>query len=186
MLFGHRDGPPEAGSWIAPTEGGRLVARPPVRRRRWSTADQHYLQTWVGRRPIGMLCRHLQRSERAVRCKLHKLRLNAKVCEGWGSKQLRTMCHLDDRTVLHYLASGTLRLQCAEVRWGPCLHAVYQATSANPPARRKCRAQSPSVSPIGEAATTLHWTLKQLYMAALAGQCRLIHLRVTEASALPF
>ena len=79
-------------------------------RRWWNDGDVRYLNTWAGVRPICVMCRDLQRSERALRCKLHKLGLSARVREGWSLHDLQTQFHLSRRTVLHALAHGQLKL----------------------------------------------------------------------------
>jgi hypothetical protein len=153
-------------------------------RRRWSTADLHYLHTWVGVRPIHVLCRYLRRTERALRCKLHTLGLSAKVREGWGMAQLRRTYHVGMRTVLRHVVEGKLRLQCAQVR-APS-RGIRFATSLAAGVRRWHGVSSATMPPIGDVAARWHRTISQVCAAALAGQCRLIHVRITEATAARF
>lgn len=149
-------------------------------RRRWSAADLHYLQTWSGTRPIRQLCRHLHRSERALRCKLHKLAISAKVNAGWGLKQVQAHGHLSARAVLGRVIEGTIRLQCAQVRGHPLARTAH-GESRPMPQRWRCL-QGTHARPIGEVGARHHLTAKQICLAALHGYCRLIHVRVTEDS----
>lgn len=145
------------------------------RRRCWSTEELRYLDAWAGTRSVGEMCRRLQRSERALRCQLHRRGLSAKVCEGWGLGQLRTDMHLRTRTVLRYAVQGVLRVHSAQV----CTKRlqVVAGLSRLPP--WTVRAIS-----LGEAARVLNCPRTQILMAALTGRCRLINVRITEASVL--
>jgi hypothetical protein len=112
-----------SGVHVAPVDSQAMTARSrraqtPCGRRRWSCPDKRYLERWAGVRPVCDLCRYLRRTERAVRCQLHKRGLSAKVREGWSVSQLQREFHLGRRTVLRHLSIGPLRLCSAQVRTG--------------------------------------------------------------------
>lgn len=153
-------------------------------RRRWSRADLGYLHAWAGTRPVRILCRYLQRTERALRCKLHKLGLSAKVREGWDVAALRHTCHVGMRTILRYVVNGKLRLQCGDVRM-PCV-GIEQVASVITVTRCWHGIRNTNVQPFADLTGQRHWTISQLCLAALAGRCRLLHLRITEATAVQF
>lgn len=146
------------------------------RRRCWSTEELQYLDTWAGTRSVSEMCQRLQRSERALRCQLHRRGLSAKVCEGWGLGQLRTDMHLRARTVLRYAVQGILRVHSAQV----CMrhrHVAVDPSRLPPPWAARA-------IPLSEAARALKCPQTQVLMAALTGRCRLINVRITEASVL--
>ena len=147
----------------------------PRPRRCWSAAELRYLDTWAGTRSVGEMCRRLQRSERALRCQLHRRGLSAKVCEGWGLNQLRVDLHLRARTVLHYAVQGILRVHSAQV----CM--LHGLVLNRRPRRRSWGVRTIS---IGEAAHVLRWSRARILVAALAGRCRLINVRITEGSVM--
>jgi hypothetical protein len=157
---------------------------PHITRRRWSDADLHYLQTWVGTRSIRMLCHHLQRPERALRCKMHKLGLSGKVREGWDLKQLHAHYHLSAHAVLRHVAEGTLYLHCAEVR-PPCsVRANVVKTGTAPSIRQYHALRLAPACPIGEIAQAQHQTIAQICTESLTGRYRLIHVRIKEDATL--
>lgn len=142
-------------------------------RRRWSAEDLRCLEYLAGTLPVGDICRRLQRSERAIRCQMHRLCLSAKVCEGWGVKEIRVHLHLPIRTIRHHLVAGTLRIHSARVcmrRGMPALRASSKPIPVRLP------------STIQEFCDVLHWTRKRVAAKAMDGYCRLTHVRITEAS----
>jgi len=150
-------------------------------RRQWSKADLDYLCCWAGTRSIRTLCRHLQRTERALRCKLHKLGLSGKVLEGWDIADLQRACHVSQRTVLRSLADGTLRLQCADVRFFPGDNQV-----TDPKVFAAGSQPNTALYLISDAAIQRHSSISKICADALAGHCQLIHARITEATAVRF
>ena len=146
-------------------------------RRYWSTEELQYLDTWAGTRSVGEMCQQLQRSERALRCQLHRRGLSAKVCEGWGLGQLRTDMHLRARTVLRYAVQGILRVHSAQV----CTKHLRVAVG-----RLRLSPWTTSAIPLSEAARVLRCPRTLVLVAALTGRCRLINVRITEASVLRF
>lgn len=145
------------------------------RRRCWSTEELQYLDTWAGTRSVGEMCQRLQRSERALRCQLHRRGLSAKVCEGWSLGQLHTDMHLQTRTVLRYAVQGVLRVHSAQV----CTKHLRVAGSPLyfPPWTAR-------TIPLSEAARVLRCPRTQVLVAALTGRCRLINVRIAEVSVL--
>lgn len=140
------------------------------KRRRWLAAELRYLETWAGIKSMGELCLHLKRSERALRCQLHRQGLSAKVREGWGLEQLRVDLHLHANKVLRHAVHGVLRVQNAQV----CIQRGLASASS-----RTMRSL-----PINEAARALGWSHTQILIAALAGRCQLINVRISEMSVM--
>lgn len=137
-------------------------------RQRWSASDLTYLDFWAAVKPVQALCHHLQRTERAVRCQMHRRGLSARVREGWGLPQLREDLHLSAKTVLRYAAQGVLRVHCAKVRLD-CWPVVPGAAAT---------------FELDEVAHALRWLRKRVLSAALAHRCRLMQVRITDASVM--
>lgn len=132
---------------------------PMLRRRRWSVSELRYLQARVGIRTVEQLSRALQRSERALRCKLHRLKLSAKVVEGWSLHELRVSLRMSVKQVLRHIVAGHLRVQCAQ------LHGV-------------------EITDDSKAAPHSGW--KRVCAEVLRGRWRLSRLRISEASVQRF
>lgn len=105
------------------------------------------------------LCRSLRRSERALRCKLHRLRLSAKVVEGWSLHELRASLRMSVKQVLCHVVVGRLRVQCAQVRGA-------------------------GIANDRKAAPHSGW--KRVCAEVLRGRWRLSRLRISEASVQRF
>lgn len=84
-------------------------------RRHWSAAELQALERWAGVHPVHVICRRLGRSERSVRCKLHRRGLSACVCEGVGLQQVCEDLGLPVQAVKACILSGHLRLHSARV-----------------------------------------------------------------------
>lgn len=146
-------------------------------RKGWSTEELQYLDTWAGTRSVGEMCQRLHRTERALRCQLHRCGLSAKVCESWSLEQLRTDMHLQTRTVRRYAVQGILRVHSAQV----CTK--HLRVAVDPIHLPPWTARS---IPLSEAARMLRCPQTQILMGALTGRYRLINVRITEASVLRF
>ena len=68
-------------------------------RRRWSPAELLALERWAGVLPVQMICRRLDRSERSVRCQMHRRGLSTRVREGVGLRQVCEDLQLSARSV---------------------------------------------------------------------------------------
>lgn len=156
--------------------GGAGALRTPclhARRRRWSSRDVHELERWAGMRSMSDLSRALRRSERALRCKLQRLGMSAKVNDGWGLAQLRTELHLSPRNVLREVSRGRLCMQSAEVRTsGSLLRADGDI--------------APLSASLGSFATSMQLTGLRVCKLALEGRWRVVHLRISDASVHQF
>lgn len=121
-------------------------------RRHWSAAELLALERWAGVHPVQVICRRLDRSERSVRCQMHRRGLSAQVCEGVGLRQVCEDLRLSARAVKACILDGRLRLHSARVHGAA-------------PLRQRRR-----------------WSLRRWLEAAQGRICRISHLRVTEAS----
>ena len=139
------------------------------RRQRWSASELDRLNKWAGTRSVGEISASLHRSERAIRCQLHRRGLSAKVREGWGLTELREDLQLRARVVLRYAVQGILRVHSAQVCAYPW------------PRDGHCPRTERAVS-LGEAARLLGWSHSQVLLAAFNRRCRLINLRISDAS----
>jgi hypothetical protein len=144
-------------------------------RRQWTAAELHDLETWASTLSIGEMSRRLHRSERALRCQLHRLGLSAKVREGWGLNELCVGLHVSRRKILRAAAQGHLHVGSAQV-------SATHASKLNP--RLNAHMRRARTIPIREAARLLRWSHKQILIAALAGRCRLINVRISDASVM--
>jgi hypothetical protein len=145
------------------------------KRRRWDAKELRYLDTWAGVRPISEMCLRLRRSERALRCQLYRRGLSAKVREGWGLEQLRVDLHLCGRKVFRYVVDGILHVQSAQI-----YHLALRLGDGFPD--RHLRVSH--AIPISETAHFLKWPRKRVLAAAMAGRCRIINVRITDASVM--
>lgn len=142
-------------------------------RRRWSRADLRCLESWAGTLLVGDICHRLRRTERAIRCQMHRLDLSAKVREGCGLEELHAYLHLSPRATRRHLMAGTLRVHSALV-------CVSCGTSAPQAFGKPMIPRLPST--IGAVCNALRRSRRWIVAAANAGHCRLTHLRVSEAS----
>lgn len=144
-----------------------------VPRRRWSRKDVCVLTWWVGSHPISTLCRMLHRTERAVRCKLHRLGVSARVIEGWSLRQLHTRFGLTRHQIYTALQQGRLRLHTALVS-----HSV-PAAALLPRERITSGCRS---TPLEWIAHVLHRSRCEVFNRLRRNQGLIHHLRITEDS----
>jgi len=83
------------------------------RGRAWKSAEIKKLMWSAGICPVQTLCRQLERTERSVRCKLHRLGLSARVKEGWSVRELRDTYGLTRRQIWRAVCSGRFRIHTA-------------------------------------------------------------------------
>lgn len=145
------------------------------KRRRWCETELRYLDTWAGVRSISEMCLRLRRSERALRCQLYRRGLSAKVREGWGLEQLRVDLHLRTCKVFRYVLNGVLRVQSAQ---------IYHFVGRLDDGFSQNRLHVPHTIPISETARLLKWPRKRVLASAMAGRCRFINVRITDASVM--
>ncbi|MFG0640071.1 hypothetical protein [Delftia sp. WSY_22] len=87
-------------------------------RRRWSPAELLALERWAGVLPVQVICRRLDRSERSVRCQMHRRGLSTRVREGVGLRQVCEDLQLSARSAKAFILDGRLRLHSAQVHGG--------------------------------------------------------------------
>jgi hypothetical protein len=144
-------------------------------RRRWSVSELRNLNALAGVLSVAELCQRLQRSERALRCKLHRLGISAMVREGWSIAELSHDFHLRRSTIRHYAEVGTLRVQSALVHAQPGKAWIHGAASAlNTGATRTLS--------IRDVAKLTHHPCRSVVTLCIAGHYKLTHVRLTESS----
>jgi len=146
-------------------------------RRCWNDADSRTLMWYAGVYPIPTMCRLLGRTERSVRCKLHRLGVSARIRDGWSPRQLQAIYGMSLQDVRRELASGRLRIQTAllsvsgtVVSSTPWSTAVLKATDGM------------QQLPLEWVAHILHRSRRDIFKAVSEGPWRLHHLRVTDDS----
>jgi hypothetical protein len=139
-----------------------------AKRRCWTSDELRYVTNWAGTYSVSLLSLHLHRSERALRCKLSRLGISAKVVEGWGLGQLRSDLHLRARAVFRHAIAGQLRVHSAQICAGSCSHC----------------APGTKTLPLALSARVLGLSRVQVLAAALSGRCRLTNVRITDASVM--
>lgn len=144
-------------------------------RRRWNKGELCFLEKWAGIRSIAELSWRMQRTERALRCKMHRLGISAKIKEGWDLQELQTSLKLSRAAVMRCIEEGLLRIQSAQVCLRPGMPLF--------PCRREgALSLLERVLPARRLAHAARWSLRRVATYVRKGHCRLTHLRCTEAS----
>jgi len=94
-------------------------------RRRWSPAELLALERWAGVLPVQVICRRLDRSERSVRCQMHRRGLSTRVREGVGLRQVCEDLQMSARSVKAFILACACTAHRCMARWwrsfiGPC------------------------------------------------------------------
>lgn len=143
-------------------------------RKRWDKEELRYLEAWAGVRSIAELSWRMQRTERALRCKMHRLGFSAKIKEGWGLQELKTSLKLSRAAVLHYIEAGLLRIHSAQV----CL----RPGTSLPPSKKNTLSPLERILPARKFAHAAQWSLRRVAIYVREGRYLLTHLRCTDIS----
>ncbi len=76
----------------------------------WTPAHDGKLLKLAGYEPVKKIARRLNRSERAVRCRLAALRISGKVTDGWSLRTLQTTLRVRRSTLRQFIGIGMLKV----------------------------------------------------------------------------
>src|SRR5271166_5864555 len=77
----------------------------------WTPAHDGKLLKLAGYEPVKKIARRLDRSERAVRCRLAALRISGKVTDGWSLRMLQTTLRVRRSTLRQFIGIGMLKVR---------------------------------------------------------------------------
>ena len=77
----------------------------------WTPAHDGKLLQLAGYEPVKKIARRLDRSERAVRCRLAALRISGKVTDGWSLRTLQTTLRVRRSTLRQFIGIGMLKVR---------------------------------------------------------------------------
>ena len=77
----------------------------------WTPAHDGKLLKLAGYEPVKKIARRLDRSERAVRCRLAALRISGKVTDGWSLRTLQTTLRVRRSTLRQFIGIGMLKVR---------------------------------------------------------------------------
>ena len=96
-----------------PANGAKdaMSERRVISRRPWTAEDDDRLLTWAGYEPVDKIAQRLSRSEKAVRCRLCALGMNARVTDGWSLRELRKLLRVSPVRFRQFIGTGMLRVR---------------------------------------------------------------------------
>src|SRR5208283_5653864 len=77
----------------------------------WTPAHDGKLLKLAGYEPVKKIARRLDRSERAVRCRLAALRISGKVTDGWSLRTLQTTLRVRRPRLRQLIGKGMLKVR---------------------------------------------------------------------------
>src|SRR5271167_4571872 len=77
----------------------------------WTPAHDGKLLKLAGYEPVTKIARRLDRSERAVRCRLAALRISGKVTDGWSLRTLQTTLRVRRSSLRQFIGIGMLKVR---------------------------------------------------------------------------